>query len=110
MAGTKTPSKSFNGVSTLAEALARGMKVEVGTYAFDSEYATGGEAMAFNSFNTVAYVNAANRGGYSFEYDATNKKLKAYNPSTGSATPQIEVASSTDLSALSDVMYWAVGW
>lgn len=57
---------------------------------FDSSYPTGGEALSASDlgFNlSVEFVLAAPAGGLMFEYDHTNKKLKALYPTGGSATP-----------------------
>jgi hypothetical protein len=65
-------------------------------------YATGGV-----SFDALKYGESGSRGkvvdahigiqgGYSFEYDRTNKKIKGYVVSTGA-----EIGNATDLSALS---------
>lgn len=43
------------------------------------------------------------KGGYTFDYDAENKKIKAYS------APGTEVEDGTDLSALTDVLFIAVG-
>lgn len=52
--------------------------------AFDSSYVTGGESLKPDvaGMYDVAFVHAVAQSGYSFEYDYTNKKLKAYYPSS----------------------------
>lgn len=47
---------------------------------FDSSYATGGEALSAQDFGmkTVNLVTAEPASGYTFEYDYTNAKLKAF--------------------------------
>lgn len=47
---------------------------------FDSAYAFGGEALDYTAygFNSVSSVKLTAQGGYTFEYDYTNKKIKAF--------------------------------
>lgn len=78
MAGTKTPSVILNTNSSLQSALARGMKFETGSFAFDSSYPIGGESMTFGF--TPSVVEIPSQGGYKFEYDHTNSKIKAFKP------------------------------
>lgn len=88
-----------------------------GTIAFDSSYATGGESLDFTSagldmFRTVLGVLVETKSGYLFEYDYTNKKVKAYRfdydaVADGAA---IEVANTTDLSAVTGVRVFAWGY
>lgn len=77
----------------------------VSTIAFDSSYATGGEAL------TVAQLGLSDDGevhievhpsaGYVFEYDHTNNKVKAYwVDTTTDGAKMAEVASTTDLSGV----------
>lgn len=69
----------------------------VGTVALDNSYPTGGYSIALNQFglqNRVDILLAEDAKGYGFEWDYTNKKLKAY--STGGT----EVTNATDLSAI----------
>ena len=47
---------------------------------FDSSYPSGGEALGYGDLGfsrAPDYVRARPQAGYSFEYDSTNKKLKA---------------------------------
>ena len=112
MAGVKTKDTRLK-EPTVQQLLARGGKIEFGTYAFDAEYATGGEALAFTAVgwkaNPVVCVFEP-KGGYVFEYDRTNGKVKAMGQTSNAIGALVEIASSTDLSALSDVPYLAFGW
>ncbi len=48
----------------------------------DNSYPTGGNALTPESFGlrTIEFLIASPSGGYFFEFDHTNKKLKAINP------------------------------
>ena len=79
-----------------------GNRMEViATVTFDSSYATGGESLtpASLGFQTFDYVGLTTSGGYVFEYDHANSKVKAYWPEADGAA-MAEVASTTDLSAI----------
>jgi len=55
----------------------------VGTIQFDSSYPTGGESFNPDTLfgvHDVDYVMVANRSGYYFEYDNSNKKILAFAP------------------------------
>jgi hypothetical protein len=114
MAASKTVNVSFNTNASMASALSKGLRFEFGTIALDSEYPTGGESLTIFA-NTEAVV-CQPRGGYVFDYDKANSKLLAYQSdngnsvASGTVTPLVQVAASTDLSALSDVPYIAFGW
>jgi len=79
MAATKTKATQLNTNTKLNSFLARGGALEIGTLAFDSAYPIGGEALTFPGF-TPGYVAIEPYGGYTFEYDHTNKKIKAFTP------------------------------
>lgn len=72
---------------------------------FDAAYVTGGEPLTLAQLGLRAadVVNAQSSGGYIFEYDYVNQKLKAYyaNYPGAAAGPLVEVANATDLSAIS---------
>ena len=53
----------------------------LGTIAWDSSYATGGEDFAAG-LKEVLYLNVPPNSGYMFETDYTNKTIKAYNIGT----------------------------
>jgi hypothetical protein len=75
----------------------------VGEIKFDASYPTGGESLPKNMTNIIANLKGAKYvfiqpiKGYTFEYDAANKKVIAYS------TAATEVADKTDLSALTAV-------
>lgn len=83
-------------------------KVWVGEITFDSSYATGGEELKKADFGfaqgtslvLISPVSAA--AGYQFSYDYTNEKLLAYwgDAAAAGAQATVEVASTTDLSAI----------
>lgn len=79
-------------------------KVRFVTVAFDSSYPTGGESLTAANLGLagIVHVQAGSAGGYVFEYDHTNKKLKAFMGDNNNAAdgPLIEVADTTDLSAV----------
>lgn len=112
MAGVKTKDATLR-EPTVQQLLARGGKIEFGTYAFDSEYATGGEALDFTAVgwkaNPVICIFEP-KGGYVFEYDRANGKVMAKGQTSNAVGALVEIAVSTDLSALSDVPYLALGW
>jgi hypothetical protein len=54
-------------------------KLLTGTFSFDTSYPTGGEAFDITGkFKSLMGVIFEPKAGYSFEYDYTNKKVKAY--------------------------------
>lgn len=62
-----------------------------GTITFDSSYPTGGESVTANNFKLgdgSFDLRVFPAAGYTFEYDKTNKKIKAFTPAvtTGATT------------------------
>ena len=89
------------------------LKILTGSIAFDGEYPTGGEPMDISDmFTSLKAVFFESKGGYVFEYDYGNKKVKAMVGNNDNATdgPLVEVANETDLSALTAVKFLAVGY
>lgn len=85
-----------------------------GTIAFDSSYATNGEAILLSQLGltTIDQMIVYPQSGYVFVWDNTNNKIKAYWVPTGtnaSAQALGEVANNTDLSALNAVPFEAIG-
>lgn len=76
------------------------------TVAFDSSYPTGGEALttAQLGLGSIDAVWVPNKGAHSFQYDQANSKILAYTNSDGA-----EVANTTDLSAQTAVLVYAIG-
>lgn len=89
-------------------------KVVHGTIAFDSSYPTGGEALSKSTIglgdrlDSIVFEPA---GGYVPVYDYTNEKVKMFMGDNNNAAdgPLIEVADTTDLSALTAVRFRAEG-
>lgn len=54
----------------------KNMNQEFGTLALDSSYPTGGETLTFGF--TPAFVKFETQGGYTFQYDHTNEKIKVF--------------------------------
>ena len=70
-------------------------------------YATGGVAFTPATFDlsSISQLDVANAGGYVFEWDKTNQKIKAYrqkDPAApgGADIPMPEVANAVDLSTV----------
>jgi len=64
-----------------AERISRNVGIVTGKISFDSSYPTGGESLDLTDrLQTVLAVFIENKSGYIFEYDYTNKKVKAYYP------------------------------
>lgn len=82
----------------------RAMKTKVLDVTFDTSYATGGLALtkANLGLSTVEWLEASQSGGYTFEYDYANEKLKAFYGDNNNAAdgPLIEVPAATNLSAV----------
>lgn len=74
----------------------------VKTVTFDSSYPTGGEPLAPASLGlaSVLFAVCNPAGGYIFEYDIANSKLKAYRGGAANVVLAEETAA-TDLSAVS---------
>ena len=89
------------------------LKIVTGTIAFDNSYPTGGEATTAISakFATLQGVIFESKSGYVFEYDYTNNKVKAMWGDNNNAAdgPLVEVANTTDLSAVTGVRFFAWG-
>jgi hypothetical protein len=107
---TKTVNVRHETNPTVSMALSRDMKIETGTIAFDSSYPTGGESITFGF--TPAVVIVESKAGYVFSYDYTNEKVLAYLADYDAAADGvlIQVGNATNLSALTDVRYVAIGW
>ena len=114
MSASKTTDSSYNNNTSMASAVSKGLQWESGTIALDTSYPTDGEALTI--FNNTKFVYLSNRGGYVFDYDLTNSLIIAYQTdnqatvASATVTPLLEVDDTTDLSALSDIPYFAVGW
>ena len=107
MAATKTPEVKMATAKRMRDCVDWDLKFEMGVIALDSEYVTAGEAITFVGLRAVVGVWLQPRGGYVFDY--IDGKIKVYSTSTTVGNPLTEVASSTDLSAISDIPYIAFG-
>jgi hypothetical protein len=67
---------------SLLDKCGHGFNFVTGSVAFDSSYPTGGEAMDMSKVfpTSVHIVLFETKAGYIFEYDYTNKKVKAKYP------------------------------
>lgn len=74
-----------------------GSLLRVADITFDSSYPTGGESLTpqMLGLTVIDFINAPAKGGYSFEYDRTNKKLKALY-ATGGGVEAIPFAGIQD--------------
>jgi len=118
-----------------AQRISRDFGILSGTLAFSSSYSTGGESAT----DITKYFKECNRvvcdakGGYIFEWDKTNKKIKVLYPRAASshthtentaatytqnattasaniaAAAGAEVPNGTDLSSLTGVSFIAIG-
>ena len=149
---------SYKEDRNIADKCGHGYKMITGSFAFTGTYATGGETLDLSKLlpTDVHLVMIAPSAGYSFEYDYTNKKVKAYTPApshnhnllakggltiaedlgldssqkfgknaatdrtisssaanggvvAAAAAAAAEVANATDLTALTDVRFIAIG-
>ena len=82
--------------------------------AFDASYPTGGEALTDANCGLADdgyYVFPFPRNGYTFQLDQSGQKLLAYWGDNNNASdgPGVQVADTTDLSALTGVLLLAIG-
>lgn len=88
--------------------------ITVRKVAFDSSYPTGGESLTTSELGfskAPDWVEIEPKNGYVFEYDATNQKIKAFqgDNANAAAAPLVEVANTTNLAAVTDVIVKAFG-
>lgn len=95
----------------------QGLSLYVGTLAFGTEYATGGDTLATNPESRYALPEkldsvliGSGASGYDLEYvpGATNK-IKAYVSAAAAKEPEQEVAAAKNLSAITKAQFWAIG-
>ncbi len=89
-----------------------GIDLISGVIAFDSSYPTNGEDVSdiTGKFKTCCQIICECAGGYCFEFDKTNSKIKAYwVDTTTDGAPMAEVTNSTNLSAI-DAKFIAIGY
>lgn len=82
-------------ISNLKFDIAGVSNVVRGTIGFDSSYATGGESLtpAMLGLSVIDQITVVDAAGYSFEYDYTNRTLRAYR--SAGFTPAGTVAAPT---------------
>jgi len=86
-----------------------------GKIAFDTSYPTGGEAFSLADMGLAGgvldFCMFEPESGYIFEYDHTNNKVLAYYCDYDAVADGalIQVANTTDLSALTDARFIAIG-
>lgn len=69
-------------VSKIIRSMTQNKRVNYADIAFDSAYAYGGESLTPANLNMSAIdqIIINSRGGYQFDYDYTNQKVKVYQP------------------------------
>ncbi len=78
----------------------------IASFTFSASYPTGGEAITASDLGAITgsikHLSANSAGGYVFEWDQANGKLKAHQAphGHGEATPLPQVPNATDLSAV----------
>lgn len=109
MAATLTNKKAVNTNYGLESYLARGLNIYFGSIAFDNSYPTGGESITLPFTPVLVIIEPS--AGYIFQWDYDNKKVKAFYADYDAVADGelIEVADTTDLSALDDVRFVAFG-
>jgi hypothetical protein len=89
---TKTIDVRHETNPSISTFMARNGKIEVGAFAFDSAYALGGESISFGF--TPQFMQIEPTGGYTFEYDHTNGKVKAFVPGKSVIVEEVVTCSS----------------
>jgi hypothetical protein len=102
------------GVSKDVTTVGSGVRFVTGQVDFDNSYPTGGEEMDISTMLNGADLKGVvfeNKSGFVFEYDYTNSKVKAYYADYDAVADGalIQVAATTDLSAVTDVRFLAWG-
>lgn len=89
-------------VTSVFKSEVEGRRMHAVTLAFDDAYPTGGEALTADNvgLSRIDQAIIAPAGGFVFEWDQTNKKVKAYwvDTSTDGAA-MAEVPNDTDINA-----------
>ncbi len=88
------------------------LAIMVGEIDFDNSYPTGGEALDLSAWiKNIHFIQFEPQAGYVFRYDHTNKKVMAYyaDYDAGADGALIQVADTTNLSAIVAVKYFAIG-
>jgi len=79
------------------EQVSRNLYEYTGYIAFDSSYAFGGESISTitGKFKNCLNVVCESKGGYTFEYDDTNSKLKVFAPAPPIVYDEVQTIAST---------------
>ena len=97
-----------------AERISRVGFIISGTIAMSSSYTTGGESITkiTQNFKKCQFISIESKGGYIFEADLTNKKIKAFYVDNNAVedSPMIEVPNATNLSAITGIKWLAFGF
>jgi hypothetical protein len=97
----------------MVDKCSHGFKLVTGSVAFDASYPTGGEPMDMSKvFPTELHLVLFEAAyGFVFKYEYANKKVVAYYYDYNAANDgqAIQVPDTTDLSALTQVCFLAVG-
>ena len=85
-----------------------------GTIALDDSYPTGGEALDVSGSESFTTLIAQSEGGYVFSFNPSDQKLLAYRQKDpadagGADIALVQVAATTDLSALTAINFIALG-
>jgi hypothetical protein len=97
-------------VTEVARGIIGTQRFVVANLALDSSYPTGGEALTPTDLglSRIYWLSAEPTGGYTFQYDNANQKLKAFR--TGAINlPGEEVPNATSLAAITAVRVFAFG-
>jgi hypothetical protein len=114
MALTVTYDDNAGGITNQLTATTGALRFVTGHFDFDSSYPTGGESLDLGTMLQGASLKAVfieSKSGYVFEYDYTNEKVKAMYADYAAAGPGalIQAPDLTNLSAVTDVRFFAVG-
>ena len=89
-----------------AERVSRNVGIITGKISFDDSYPTGGESLDLTDrLKTVLAVFIENKSGYIFEYDYTNKKVKAFTP-VKSMNATLNVKDNDDAGTVGVALYF----
>lgn len=82
-----------------------GMEAALMTIALDNSYPAGGYSLTGHKLGKIQWMLfGGDAGGYSFDWDRVNQKLKVMDvPTTPSHSAQVECAATTNLSAVTVV-------
>jgi hypothetical protein len=109
MAVIVTPATRHQTQYSFAAAQSNGLKIQVGTLAFDDSYPTGGESLSFNGITDVLFASFTDTAGYYLSYDDSAGKVVVYEAGADGAALD-EVGNTTDLStSLAAVQYLVIG-